>query len=80
MKIIIALMLGFAAQLLSMPAAKADPDTCRVAADNQWYDGTGQRCRGDDLDQWRVGNSPQLTCWWYPSRCEDHPGAGPGAR
>ncbi len=45
--------------------ASADPDSCRVGADGQYYSNVGQRCRGDDIDQWHVGNSPQLFCWFY---------------
>jgi hypothetical protein len=49
----------------AMPVtAHADPDTCR-AAGGQWWSTTGQRCRGDDLNQWRIGNSTQLYCWYY---------------
>ena len=75
------LVLGVAAQLLFMPAAKADPDTCRVAPDGQWYSQTGQRCRSTDIQQWPVQNSPELHCWWLPldPMCRES-GAGPGAR
>ncbi len=80
MRIISLTAVAMVAATILAPTASADPDTCRIAPDGLWYDNTGARCRSDDLDQWRVGNSPQLTCWWYPSRCEDHSGAGPGAK
>lgn len=53
-----------AASVTLSPAAHADPDTCR-ANGSRWYSQTGQQCRGDDLNQWHIGNSPQLYCWWY---------------
>lgn len=46
------------------PAAHADPDTCR-AVGSAWYNQQGQQCRGDDINQWHIGNSPQLYCWFY---------------
>jgi hypothetical protein len=53
--------------------ASADPASCRAGADGQWYSQTGQRCRGNDINQWHIGNSPQLYCWYYPTdpMCKD---------
>jgi hypothetical protein len=61
------LLAALIAALVTAPTASADPDTCRAAADGQWYSQTGQRCRGDDINQFHIGNSPQLYCWYYPT-------------
>jgi hypothetical protein len=67
MRAIIALVLGFAAPLLLMPAANADaPNTCRIGADGGAYSQTGSRCRDSDLNLWHT-SSPQLLCWYTPS-------------
>ena len=66
MKIIIALVLGVTSQLLFLPEANADRDTCRIGADGQAYTATGQRCRGTDINLFHT-SSPQLLCWYTPS-------------